>query len=668
MFVLALKIEDVTGLQMKKTGNAMIKKIQFLLCSWVLLTSLHVFAATKIDSRLNHDVIGLGEQLILEIIVEDEGQESPQIDQAPDVAGFNLINQFTSRSSRSGLTTDDKGQYHMSYMMQTSFKYIYQPTAVGNFKIPASKITLHNKVYTTKELKVRVEKKSHQPQQNAPEDFDSEEDPVDAMLQYMLRKNGMLANPNGGFRTQPLNENDAFFIDAQPDKMTAYLGEQITVHWYIYTKGVIRDLDTLKYPELKGFWKEDLEISTRLNFTEETLNGALYRKALLVSYALFPIKEGEVEIDPYKAKCTVVPMTNFGAALGQAYSFTKISRPIKVKVLPLPTQGRPSDFTGAVGQYNIATSLDSKSLLTNQAFSLKIRIEGRGNAKTIDMPNLNLPPGIEIYDTKKESQFTKNGTSFKEFEAVLIPRTPGDFTLPAITLSYFDPAQKKYVKKQTEPKLVHVMKSAQDPQVPSLAMKGSPSSKEPEAQAKEYHPQIEVQIRSKSNLDLWMRTILIVMFILSMLTFVMKLRLELGKGEKKRDILRLLKFRVKKVNKILSLDPNIVGSRKAATEAINIVYFILGELSGQGGAIVEVEKLILYIPPSVRKELGSQLESKISELQKISFAPEAMITEYQDVDKTKKLVYEVAEVLEKAVVLSLSDELSSASAKAPKTF
>ena len=77
------------------------------------------------------------------------------------------------------------------------------------------------------------------------------------------------------------------------DKKRAYVGEQITANIYLYTRGQIRDIDTLKYPSLKGFWKEDLDLATRLNFESVEVSGVLYQRALLVSYALFPIKAGK---------------------------------------------------------------------------------------------------------------------------------------------------------------------------------------------------------------------------------------------------------------------------------------------------------------------------------------------------------------------------------------
>ena len=51
---------------------------------------------------------------------------------------------------------------------------------------------------------------------------------------------------------------DAFFIKVEVDKTVAYEGEQIIASWYLYTRRQITDIDTLKYPSLNGFWKEEI--------------------------------------------------------------------------------------------------------------------------------------------------------------------------------------------------------------------------------------------------------------------------------------------------------------------------------------------------------------------------------------------------------------------------
>ncbi len=145
-----------------------------------------------------------------------------------------------------------------------------------------------------------------------------------------------------------INPDEAFFIQAEVDKNRAYVGEQVTVSFFLYTREETNSGHRhFEVPDLKGFWKEELEMATRLNFEQVVLRNIVYQRALLVSYALFPIRAGQARIDPYKAKCTVLTPTNFG--FGRPYQFTKASREIAIEVLDVPSEGRPANFTGAVG-------------------------------------------------------------------------------------------------------------------------------------------------------------------------------------------------------------------------------------------------------------------------------------------------------------------------------
>ena len=109
--------------------------------------------------------------------------------------------------------------------------------------------------------------------------------------------------------------------------------------------GRVRDIDTLKYPTLKGFWKEDIHLTTNLSYEEEVVGGVPYRKALLASYALFPMDEGSAVIDPYKAKATIVGLNL------RNFQTVKSSREIPIVVKPLPAENRPSHFTGGLESF-----------------------------------------------------------------------------------------------------------------------------------------------------------------------------------------------------------------------------------------------------------------------------------------------------------------------------
>ena len=191
--------------------------------------------------------------------------------------------------------------------------------------------------------------------------FSDEEDLFEQLLKQQQRMFGG-QGPGGFFGQLPragqipsrqmnINTNEAFFVHVDIDKTTVFEGEQITAKWYIYARSNIESLDRVKFPDLKGFWKEIIEEVPALQFTSEMVNGIMYKKALLASHALFPIKPGVAVIDEFKIKAKVRSMTQFGA--GSSREYTKVSKRTEIKVMSLPLEGRTSSFSGAVGSYHV---------------------------------------------------------------------------------------------------------------------------------------------------------------------------------------------------------------------------------------------------------------------------------------------------------------------------
>lgn len=107
----------------------------------------------------------------------------------------------------------------------------------------------------------------------------------------------------------------------------------------------------------------------------------------------------------------------------------------------MPSQGKPIDFTGAVGNFTIASSTDRTNLKANDAMSLKFTVSGKGNIKLIDKPAFVFPSDFEVYDPRVTDNIntTTSGVSgSRTFEYLIIPRNPGNFTIKPASFAYFD--------------------------------------------------------------------------------------------------------------------------------------------------------------------------------------------------------------------------------------
>lgn len=620
---------------LKKTGKSYFKIVSFFTLIWLLAST--AMAASDVTATVDENKISLGEAITLTISVETSDSVNVGTPRLPSLDGFNIINRNESIESRS---TFVNGQFQ--YVQKKNFHFVLSPTRQGKLTIGSAEVVVGNSALKTKPIVIDVgppgaagaqKRQAQRPRQQQQDPL--EEDPffqdADDLFSQLLQRRGALPHP-GGIKTQPINENEAFFIQLEVDKNSVYEGEQVTANYYLVTPYSIRDIDTLKYPSLKGFWKEDIEIATRLNFQREIINGVAYSKALLASYALFPLKPGKSTIDPYKAKCTVMTQQNM-LGMGTPYSYTKASQPVTIDAKPLPKDKQPQDFSGAVGSFKISSKLEAPNgrVPVNQPFSLKIKIEGRGNAKVIELPPLQLPPDLETYDTKVDSKFFRDGTSYKEFELFLIPRKQGKFTIPAITISSFDTERGQYIQSQTNTFDIQVGegKAGESYQTSPLSMGDKNNIQQ--RRDKELPPPM-LEYAAAHNIDSKVWVVLWVFVFLSIVAALFfKLRSELGIGQKKRGLRERIQKRLRELAKTVEQN----DYRKIGAEGINCINVVLGELSKDGAADASFEKLIQKTPPSVRRELEHDLSSLVSFFHGLAFAPTSMAEQMSTQAKEK---------------------------------
>ncbi|MGE4132863.1 MAG: BatD family protein [Bdellovibrionales bacterium] len=616
---------------------------------WALiLACVTTFSArgqdVDVQASVDRQEVAVGD--VINFTVSVSSKNSVQVDEPrlSGLDGFELVNTSTGIETRSSFVN---GQFVTE--QSRNFNYLLVANKQGKLRLPPVSVHVDGKTLQTKPIEIVVagERKGPpqagrgggQPQQPDPFDqMDSMEELFNQMLQRRLRPN----MPPDGQPGRPFNPNEAFFIDASTDKKTAYVGEQVVANFYLYTKGQIRDIDTLKYPDLKGFWKEDLEMATRLNFEQVVLNGQAYQRALLVSYALFPIKAGKATVDQYKAKCTVITPSTFG--FGRPYQFTKASKPIPIEVLDTPTENRPANFTGAVGHFRLTAQFEPPTGVTNQPVTLRVRIEGQGNAKLIELPKLELPPSFELYDQKSQAKFLKDGTSFKEFEVLIIPREPGIFDVPPVAISTFDPDSKTYQAVASQPlKLTVTGSPTQSP--PGMAT--SAGTAPPVDSGPQLPPPVTDFHESLASRTI-KPTITLVLFAAVFAFLGFQAWRQFRRKPKKVNLKLQLDRRLKRIHELAGKK----DWRRLGVEMTNAVYWILGQISEQGGANQDLVKLLESTPPSLRNELSEPLRDLLAQCEALSFAPEKLIGEMTQPDKIRKQVQKLEKVLGRAIELA----------------
>jgi hypothetical protein len=296
----------------------------------------------------------------------------------------------------------------------------------------------------------------------------------------------------------------------------------------------------------------------------------------------------------------------------------------------------------------VRATLSAKNVPAHQPFSYKIRFEGRGNAKTIELPQLNLPTNLELYDTKAETKFFKEGNSYKEFELLLIPRQEGKVTIPDINVSVFDPKRIQFVSKN----------------VPSVEVavgpgRGVPSQTSTTAVIADQQPKRLVGPQlilewddSKPLAGAAAAAVWSAVFLAIFGTLGWKSIREFGIGEKRRSLRERASKRFKAVRKHIDAG----NWRGVGAEVTNIIYLTLAELAGEKGANTEIGKLWEKLPPSIKQELGERLKSMLRDFETLSFAPEAHVGLLKEPAELKKRVDAIEDLMYRAIALGTADE------------
>lgn len=243
----------------------------------------------------------------------------------------------------------------------------------------------------------------------------------------------------------------------------------VTYKLYFANVDVTQLTNNTKLPEFTGFLKQDLEqgeIQTEL----EHYNGHNYQTAVLYRTILYPQHSGDISIDPAKFEAVLRvqtqqrPRSIFDDFFGSYTNVTKmLTAPgVTIHVSALPG-GKPAGFSGGVGKFTLTPSISQTELQTNDAVTIKLDISGTGNMKLLKTPAIDWPEGFEPYDPKVTNNFkttTAGVSGTKSIEYLAIPRSAGEYTIPAVNFSYFDIDEKAYKTLSTPEYTIRVKRGA----------------------------------------------------------------------------------------------------------------------------------------------------------------------------------------------------------------
>lgn len=367
---------------------------------------------------------------------------------APEFTDFDVLaGPYSSTSSSISFVN---GRRTSSY--EQTYTYTLMAQRTGTFTIGPASIKVDGSNYQSNGVRIQVLPEDQQPQQTASQG----------------RGQGQQSS-QGSQGSQVSSEN--LFVRTITTKTKVHEQEAFMIMYKLYFANVdVAQLtNNTKLPEFTGFLKQELEqgeIQTEL----EHYNGRNYQTAVLYRTILYPQHSGDITIDPARFEAVLRVQTRqqvrsiFDDFFGSYTNVTKmLTAPgVTIHVAALPG-GKPAGFSGGVGKFTLTPSISQTELQANDAVTIKLDISGSGNMKLLKTPSIDWPEGFEPYDPKVTNNFktTSSGVSgTKSIEYLAIPRSAGDYTIPAVHFSYFDIEEKAYKTLSTPEYTIHVKRGA----------------------------------------------------------------------------------------------------------------------------------------------------------------------------------------------------------------
>ena len=317
-----------------------------------------ISAQVSFDAKVSKRNLGINERLRVDFTMNKDGDDF----EPPNFENFTVVggpSQSINNSWINGVRSFSK-----------TYSYFLAPKKRGVFTVGQASIEIEGEVYKTLPVKITVSAA-----------IDKPKDPND---------------PN-------YIASEKIHLVAEVSNSNPYLNEAITIVYKLYVaQGIgVRNSREIDKPRYSDFWSQNIDVNG-LGAQQGTYNGEDYLYVVLRKTVLYPQKTGELNIEPLSLDVTVEVPSNRRDVFGRSFMST-VNRRVSagnrtINVKPLPEEGKPDSFTGAVGSFIFSLTTNKKELKASEAFEVKLEVVGNGNLKLFRLPELVLPSALEVYE------------------------------------------------------------------------------------------------------------------------------------------------------------------------------------------------------------------------------------------------------------------------------
>ncbi|MFN4025906.1 MAG: BatD family protein [Flavobacterium sp.] len=395
------------------------KRILLLL----FLIAQSLTAQVQFEAKVSKNTLGINERLRIEFNMNADGDNF--VPPPFEACGFRVVGGPSQSVSQSWI--NGKSSFHKSYI------YILLPTQKGQLTIKQAAIEINGQIYKTSPVKINVTNAVQLPR-------DPNEAPV-------------------------VSVDDNLHLVADISKSNPYLNEPITVVYKLYVGYNIgvSNWRELNKPKYNDFWSQNIDIK-QLKAEEGMFKGERYQCVILKKVVLYPQKSGKLEIEPLSLDVDCQVPSNRRNYWGQPIMVEdskRVSAGSKIiNVRALPENGKPADFSGAVGQFDFKVKPSKTTLKNGESLDLTLSVIGKGNLKLFSLPKPIVPTALEMYDPVHEENVSTPLTGMTgriTDKYTIIPQYKGSYQIKSLSFSYFDLVSGRYKTITSQPISITVL-------------------------------------------------------------------------------------------------------------------------------------------------------------------------------------------------------------------
>ena len=264
--------------------------------------------------------------------------------------------------------------------------------------------------------------------------------------------------------------NRPYYIEASVDNKRPFIGQQIIYTFKFYRRGIAVSNANVEFPSFEDFWQEQMGKQREY---ETIINGVRF-VVTEIKYALFPTKVGKLRLDETVLKALVTQGGARGGSLFDSFfsgvpsKQVRMQAPaIEIEARALPEEGKPNNFVGPVGLFEVEGKLSKNRIKVGESTTLTVTIIGDGNAKDVSLPKIDLAQ-FKTYEDKPQSSMNVVDGSLvgsKVLTVALVPLKEGRYQLDDLSFDYFNPHSGEYESKKLSGLVLEVLPGSGEEQI-----------------------------------------------------------------------------------------------------------------------------------------------------------------------------------------------------------